>query len=156
MSSNNVIDQTVAIRASRDKVFMALTESEILTRWFLSKAESDPRTGGYFKYSWEFEKAEENGFQEGVYKNVISGQEISYPWQVQPAPADPTRVTITLTENGEETVLHLVHSGWDFGAENEALIENHARPWSFYLQNLKDYLENEDDNRAEVIKQVTY
>ena len=153
MSNNNVIAHKVTINASREQVFNSLVEADGLTGWFLSKAESEAKTGGRFKYSWEFNNAEQNGSQEGAYSEVAAPEKVSYPWQ---AGDTPTKVTFKVKDDGDQTTVHLVHTG--FGAANnpEELKEMHDGPWQFYMMNLKNHLENGGDLRAEQLGQVTY
>jgi uncharacterized protein YndB with AHSA1/START domain len=153
MSNNNVIAQKITINASREQVFNALVDASGLTRWFLSKAESEARTGGSFKYSWEFNNADQNGTQEGAYSEVVSLEKVSYPWQ---AGDTPTNVTFTVKDDGDQTTVHLVHTGFGASKNPEQLKEMHDGPWQFYMANLKNHLENGMDLRAEAIGQVTY
>ncbi len=69
-------------------------------------------------------------------------------------PENLTQVVVDLSANGEETTVHLVHSGWNFGDKNAEMIEKHAQPWMFYLHNLKGYLEQGADGRVEQLKQI--
>ena len=123
-------------------------------RWFPTRVDSDPKSGGAFRYTWEFEEASKNGAQEGKYTDVVADKRVAYTWQPSEDPENLTQVVVNLSGNGEETNVHLVHSGWNFGEENAKMIEMHAGPWMFYLQNLKGYLEQGADGRAEQLKQV--
>ncbi len=81
MSENNVIDQSVTIKASRPDVFEALTQASELMRWFPTKVESDPKTGGAFRYEWEWEDASQNGAQAGKYTDVVTDERLAYTWR---------------------------------------------------------------------------
>ena len=153
MSKSNVIEHSISINASSEQVFNALVDADRLTRWFLSKAESDARVGGKFKYGWEFNNADQNGSQEGAYSEVVANKKVSYPWL---AGEIPTTVTFTISDSGDQTTVHLEHTGFGDGENSDQLTEMHDGPWSFYMVNLKSYLENGDDQRAEQIGQVTY
>jgi len=153
MSNNNNIEHSININAPADQVFNALVNADGLTRWFLSKAESDARTDGRFKYSWEFNNAEQNGSQEGAYSEVVANQKVRYPWQAGDV---PTTVTFTISESGDQTAIQLEHVGFGAGENAEQLKEMHDGPWGFYMTNLKSYLEHGGDHRAEKIGQVTY
>jgi uncharacterized protein YndB with AHSA1/START domain len=144
----------VSVHAPRAVVFEALTSPQVLMRWFPTRAESDPRTGGKFKFYWDFAAAGQDGTQEGTYSDVVPNERISYKWQAGPAPLS-TNVTIALREANGETSVHLVHSGWQESEEGNALRANHAGPWSFYLANLKSYLERGVDERTAKLGQKT-
>jgi uncharacterized protein YndB with AHSA1/START domain len=149
------IDQTLYVNASREAVFKALTSATELSRWFPSKVESDPRPGGKLKLIWEFTAAEENGSQEVKYLEVIPGEKVSYEWKAGPT-AVPTIVTFELSGPPHQTTVRLVHSGWPNGAEGEQLRAGHVPQWSFFLGNLKSFLESGIDERAAKLKQKTF
>lgn len=151
--SNNTIKQSVTVNAPRNKVFKALTDAAELMRWFPTKVESDARSGGRFKFTWEFAAAEQNGSQEGKYKDVVPNEKLSYGWQGGPN-ADTT-VEFRLSDSGGATTVQLVHSGWPSSNEGKQLIERHEGPWGFYMQNLKAYLEEGKDERTAKLGQKT-
>ncbi len=153
MSNSNVIEHSININASSEQVFNALVDANRLTRWFLSKAESEAKTGGRFKYSWEFNDADKNGTQEGAYSELVKSKKVSYPWK---AGEIPTTVTFTISGSGDQTTVDLEHTGFGSGEGSDQLKEMHDGPWGFYMTNLRSYLENSGDQRAEQIGQVTY
>lgn len=53
------IDREIAIRAPAARVFRALTEAGELERWWTTRATSEPRPGGRFRYEWTFAGAPE-------------------------------------------------------------------------------------------------
>ncbi|HAV76216.1 MAG TPA: hypothetical protein DCX53_02570, partial [Anaerolineae bacterium] len=101
MSRNkSFIKQSVVVKSPKNMVFKALTQAEELTKWFPTRAESDPRAGGKIKLVWEFEDASHNGSQDGEYVEVVADQKLSYTWT---ADSVPTMVTFTLNEASGET-----------------------------------------------------
>ena len=143
--------QTVTIKSSPDVVFNALTRADELTRWFPTKAESDPRPGGSFNYTWEFADASQNGSQQGQYLEFAPNSRLSYTWT---ADSILTLVTFDLTESDGETTVELGHSSMQPGADTEKLHDMHASQWEVYLANLKTYLEEGIDLRREKLNQV--
>jgi len=155
MSNNNsFVHQTVTIKSSPEAVFKALTHADELMRWFPTRAESDPRPGGEFKFTWEFANTSENGSQQGEYVEILSNRKLSYTWTAESTPAIPTLVTFNLTEAGGETTVELDHSSMQDGADHEKLHDMHANQWGFFLMNLKGYLETGTDLRKEKLKQI--
>ena len=75
------LTQTYDIAAPRAEVFRALTEPAVLDRWWTTSSESDPRPGGAFVYTWEFDDASRNHVQSGEYREVEDGRLVSYPWE---------------------------------------------------------------------------
>ena len=126
-----------------------------MMRWFPTRVQSDPRTGGKFKFEWDFNAAEQNGSQEGSYLEVIPNKKTSYRWEAGKDPAVPTTVTFELAEADGQTTVQLSHSGWGAGPGAGELREMHAGPWSFYLANLKSCLKAGRDGRAAALGQKT-
>jgi len=153
--NNNAIVDSIAVKAPRATVFKALTDAKEMMRWFPTRVQSDARTGGKFKFEWDFNAAEQNGSQTGAYLEVVPNEKISYTWQAGKEPAMSTTVTFTLSEADGETLVQLEHSGWGDGPGADEMRGNHAGPWHFYLGNLKSYLEEGTDQRAAAIGQKT-
>lgn len=145
---------SLTIAKSKEVVFNALTQANELTRWFPSRAESDPKPGGALKLFWDFTDASHNGSQDGKYVELVSNEKVSYTWLVTEG-AVPTLVTILLKEANGETTLDLEHSTSHTGADEKKLHDGHAMQWGFFLMNLKGYLEAGMDMRAEKLNQVT-
>ncbi len=141
------IENAVIIKASPEAVFRALTDARELVKWFPSTAESDPRAGGAFKYTFKNENAQHDHVREGRYLEVVPSKKVRYPWHMSPDDV-PTIVEFTISEQGRETTLTLVHSGWGSGSELDNVVDMHVKGWGFFLQNLKSYLEEGKDQRA--------
>jgi uncharacterized protein YndB with AHSA1/START domain len=146
--ADRTIELTTGIDASPEAVFRALVEADELARWFPSHAESDPRPGGSFAYRFDFGDPEKDHLSEGRYHELVPNERVSYPWQ---APLGPTEVEFRVRPANGGTELQLSHSGWGESAEWEQSQENHRQGWSFFLGNLKAYLEEGKDGRAEAM-----
>jgi uncharacterized protein YndB with AHSA1/START domain len=151
-NDKSFITQSVKINKPGDVVFKTLTDADELTRWFPTRAESDPRAGGKIKLVWEFTDVSQNGSQEGEYVEVIPNTKLSYTWT---ADSIPTLVTFSLTEADGETTVDLEHSTSHVDADEKKLHDDHANQWGFFMMNLKGYLEAGMDMRAEKLNQVT-
>jgi uncharacterized protein YndB with AHSA1/START domain len=144
--SQRTIEQTIQIEAPPPMVFRALTDADDLSRWWTTRAESDPRTGGAFSYTWEFEEQpERNHTREDVYAEVTPDEHIRYDW---PMPLGNTVVDFRLEPSDDGTKLVLEHEGWGSDPEWDQAHEMHAGGWQFFLGNLKSYLERGEDRRA--------
>ena len=133
------------IGAPPDRVFRALTEADELARWWTSSGTSEPRTGGAFSYRFEFDDPSRDHTYEGAYHDVSAGERISYPWQ---ASLGETTVDIRLRPTGDGTELVLRHFGWGDGTEADEAVKLHEQGWSFFLDNLKSYLDGGVDLRV--------
>ena len=153
--SSPKIDQTVTIKTTRASAFKAISDAKELMSWFPTEVESDAKTGGAFKFSWEWPSApEQNGTQEGNYILVVDNESVSYPWS--PDGEGVTNVTFSLSDNANGGVdVTLVHGDWNYGDQNQAMIDRHEPLWGFYMMNLKSYLEDGVDNRIAQMGQAT-
>src|SRR3954454_6903166 len=135
------LTQTHDIAAPRADVSRALTDTAVLDTWWTTSSESDPRPGGAFVYTWEFEDASRNHVQSGAYREVDDGRLVSYPW----AAGGETIVTFRLEDGAAGgTQLTLDHTGFpDDGAR-----DHHDQGWAGFLNNLKSVLEGGSDRRA--------
>src|SRR4051812_6403005 len=118
------INESVSVHAPRAKVWEALTSPQVMMRWFPTRVESDPRPGGKFKFTWNFADASQDGSQEGTYAEVKPNEKISYGWVAGPGLL-PTNVIWTLSGSNGDTLVHLVHSGWQESAEGDTLRGQH-------------------------------
>jgi uncharacterized protein YndB with AHSA1/START domain len=137
------LTQTYDIAAPRAEVFRALTEPAVLDTWWTTSSESDPRPGGAFRYTWEFEDASRNHVQSGAYHAVEDGRSVSYPWEA----GGETTVTFRLEDAGDGTRLTLEHTGF---SDDEAR-EHHDQGWGGFLNNLKSVMAGGQDQRAQMM-----
>jgi uncharacterized protein YndB with AHSA1/START domain len=154
-TENYAYENAVSVNAPPTVVYEALTSADRLQRWFMSRAETDPRPGGAFTFHWDFADEAQNGTQQGQFVELVPGQKVSYTWQARPAPAPLTLVTFTLAPAAEGTRVSLAHTGFGEGDAGLAALNQHSGPWDFYLGNLKAYLEDGVDHRAALLKQTT-
>ena len=147
--SERTMEQTITVDASVAAAYRALTDADEITRWWTTSAESDPRAGGRFRYTWVFPQApEKDHSQEGAYHDASPNDSISYPWDMR---GHETTVTFRVSGNDDGAEVLLVHAGWGSGGVWDEEWETHAQGWGFFLQNLKTYLDQGVDNRAEML-----
>jgi uncharacterized protein YndB with AHSA1/START domain len=133
------------VDASPDAAFRALTDADELARWWVTSAESDARTGGSYSYRFEFEDESRNHTYTGEYIDVTPAERVAYPWRTG---LGPTEVDFRLEPAGGGTRVRLVHSGWSEGGDWDESVQMHEQGWTFFLDNLKAYLERGEDSRA--------
>jgi uncharacterized protein YndB with AHSA1/START domain len=110
------IRMTRGFRATRERVFEAYTEPELVERWLgvrggwsFAVCEIDLRVGGAYRYVWRHdERGEEIGVS-GIYREIVAPERIVcterfdeswYPGEAQ--------TTILLTEDAGETTLTMI------------------------------------------------
>ena len=140
------IDHAITIDASRDEVFDALTDAPRLERWMATSAESEPRTGGAFRYSFEFDDPAQNNEQSGKYVEVVRGQRVVLPWTFPFSPTE-THVEYDLEERDGETVVRFRHSGFESGEPWDTARERFVGGWRAFLEALKSHVEDGADAR---------
>jgi uncharacterized protein YndB with AHSA1/START domain len=135
------LKQTYDIAAPRTDVFRALTDPAVLDTWWTTSSTSDPRPGGAFVYTWEFDDASRNHVQSGDYTEVEDGRRVSYPW----AAGGETVVTFRLEDaDGGGTRLELDHTGFPEGE----IRDHHDQGWAGFLNNLASVMAGGPDERA--------
>jgi uncharacterized protein YndB with AHSA1/START domain len=150
---------SITIKAAPEKVLRALTEAKELVKWFPSTAKTDPKPGGKWEFTWEFDKSSEMGkISGGVFRNFgefieVSGDKVSYSWWAgkdfsasgSKEANYQTEVQFNLRKKGDSTEIKLIHTGFKTDRE----YKDHKEGWDSVLQSLKDYLEGRADKRGE-------
>lgn len=127
------------IGAEKQRVFDALTQPDIMAKWFFgmeggsAKVESDFRVGGkYAIYMYDAEGKEEGCAKHephGEYLEIDEPDRLAFTW-ISEGFVDYSVVTIELREAGEATELILKHE------LPEAVVEPHTQGWNACLGNL--------------------
>jgi uncharacterized protein YndB with AHSA1/START domain len=107
---------------------------ELLTRWWPTEAEADPRPGGAFHLAWPAQ----NWHLRGRYTIVEPGSRVAFTWQWDHEPDRPLRhveVGAVASAKGG-TVLTVTHAVYgDTAAEREER-ESHRQGWQHFLARL--------------------
>lgn len=130
-----VLSQRVG--ASPDTVFDFLTDPEKMLRWMGTEVKIDPTPGGTFWLN-----ATGTDIAVGHYVEVRRPKKVVFTWgwegSAEVPPASST-VTITLTPDGDATIVELQHDGLPTGQDTE-----HTRGWTYYLARLGAVSEGRD------------
>lgn len=134
------IDKTIRIAAPVDAVWRALSEGQELERWFPLRADVTPGVGGRIWLSWG------PGVEAATPIEVWEPNRHLRAADEYPTGPDtpPVRVAMDFyieADAGGTTVVRLVHSGFQEGAEWDDQYEAMNGGWSYFLLNLKHYLE---------------
>jgi uncharacterized protein YndB with AHSA1/START domain len=138
---SDAIKDSITIDAQPPEVFRALTDAEALGHWMATRAESDPREGGSFRYVFEFEDPAQNNEQAGEYLAVEQGQRVALPWRFQ---FSDKQTTVEYRLEGEEsgTKVEFAHSGFETGEPWDTARERFTGGWRMFLEGLKRYVED--------------
>ena len=138
------------IRASRQRVFRAWTEPELMMRWFveddaeMSVCQIDLREGG--RYRLEGSVGGKAWRIRGEYLEVRPPERLVYTWawDNDPALGEPygdTRVTVEFRDRGKETELVLTHERFATAKARD----EHDNGWMQCLDRLSKLAEGEED-----------
>ena len=120
---------TERIRATPEQVFDFLVQPDKLVRWMGQEARLDPRPGGEF---WVNVSGDDVAC--GTYVDVDRPHRVVVTWGWEGSehvPPGSSTVAFSLTADGDETVVELVHSGLPGGQDDE-----HRKGWSYYVPRL--------------------
>jgi uncharacterized protein YndB with AHSA1/START domain len=124
------LEQTLRIAARPETVWRYWTDPERMVEWWGAAAELDPRPGG----AYVVEMGGDGPVMRGEYVELVPHERIvfSFGWdrnEGSPTVAPgSTLVEVTLTADGDDTVLLLRHTGLPVAAREE-----HAGGWGHFL-----------------------
>jgi uncharacterized protein YndB with AHSA1/START domain len=127
-------------QASRQRVYRAWTDPELLIRWFVDDDGDmrvrtlDLRVGG--RYRFEGTQRGRSWAIEGVFREVRPPERLVYTWAFPDNPefGEPgeTKVTVEFRERGRETEVTVTHEGFT----NAASRAEHEKGWIGCLDRL--------------------
>jgi uncharacterized protein YndB with AHSA1/START domain len=132
-------EHEVRIAARPETVFAYFTDPMKLTQWMGAQATLDPRPGGVcriaFAGSAVAPAGETAGVMMGEFVEVDPPRRVAFTWgwetEALELPPQSTAVEVSLTPEGDETLVRLVHRRLPAPA-----VEFHRAGWSHYLPRL--------------------
>jgi uncharacterized protein YndB with AHSA1/START domain len=130
------IEREVRIAARPEVVFGFFTEPAKMMLWKGSDVALDPRPGGIYRAV-----INQQAIARGEYLEVQPFSRIvfTWGWENSPLPPGSTTVEVTLTPDGDGTIVRLRHTG----LSGEAVLE-HTQGWDHYLPRLQAVAEGRD------------
>ncbi|MGH2684664.1 MAG: SRPBCC family protein [Actinomycetota bacterium] len=135
-----VVEQTLRIAARPETVWRYWTDPERMRDWW-GAADLDPRPGGAY-----IVEMDGGGLMRGEYVELVPHERIVFSFGWDPTEGAPaiaprsTRVEITLTAEGDDTILALRHTGLPAAARDE-----HRAGWDHFLPLLATAVGQSDD-----------
>ena len=129
------------MEATPEQVFDSLSKPKGLERWFLSKAELDPKVGGRFVFDWV------GGYHMvSKVKRFETNKAIAFAWvdKMDDGGIAKTTASFHVSKKGKGTLLRLRHTGF---TDPNHFAECSSR-WAYYLMNLKSVLTEGVDLRS--------
>jgi uncharacterized protein YndB with AHSA1/START domain len=131
LTGTSAVEREVRIRARPETVFSFFTDPELMVRWMGTSAEVDPRPGGIYRVD-----IDGSHVARGEYVEVSPPDRVvfTWGWEAEDSPVRPgaSTVEVTLSSDGDHTVVRLVHR--DLPSEDSA--GAHGRGWDHYLERL--------------------
>ncbi len=127
-----VFEKEIRIDASPETVFDFFTDPDLMKRWKGVEAELDPQPGGIYRVT-----VLPVAIAVGEYVRVERPSFVSFTWgwegESQPVPPGASLVEVSLTADGESTLLKLRHTG----LPSEEMTTQHEQGWNHYLGRLE-------------------
>ncbi len=127
----DVIEKTIRIAAKPETIFSFFTDPQKMIKWKGIDARLDPRPGGTYRVNINGQDVAIGKYVEIIpYKKVV----FTWGWEAtgHPMPPGSSTVEITLTPDGDTTVLRLLHSG----IPTQELRNVHAIGWDHFMGRL--------------------
>lgn len=134
--------------APRERVFDAWTNADVLRDWWAAmptmspgEIEVDLREGGRYRMEMRADNGEVHTVV-GEYREIRRPERVSYTWTWESnedamSPSANTLVEVDFAEDGDGTLVTLVHSG--FG--NEEIAGLHVHGWNGTFDSLRRHLD---------------
>ncbi len=130
----------VALEAPDAWVWNALTDQDILRRWWASDLQLDIREGGEFSMPWTNE-ASAVCVARGTVLELVPRRRLRLSWSAEGWP-QPTEVTFDMIPLDGWTQVTIHHSGWHEVPDSGQWAEEYRQGWTQLLDRLKVYLSN--------------
>jgi len=130
VGATETVTREVRIAARPETIFQFFVDPAKMVRWKGRMASLDARVGGEYR-------VDINGrdIAVGEYLEIDPPRRVVFTWgwmgEGHPVPPGSSRVEITLTQDGDETIVRLVHSDLPAGAG-----KSHSEGWDHYLPRL--------------------
>jgi uncharacterized protein YndB with AHSA1/START domain len=131
--------------AAPGRAWAYLTDPELVARWF---ADASPVGELGERYRIDFG---DGSVVEGRIVELEPGRAFAHEWAWQDdEPGHPTvvRWRVVPTEAGGSRI-DLVHEGWTEAGADDAIRDDHEAYWSGYLDDLRDLLDEAEDDATE-------
>lgn len=129
-SQSDAVEVEVRIAARPETIFPFFTDPAKMTRWKGVTADLDARPGGIYRVN-----ITGRDIAQGKYVEVVPHSRVVFTWgwegEGNPVPPGSSTVDVTLTPDGDETVVRLRH--YDLPADQR---DGHREGWQHYMERL--------------------
>lgn len=125
------LELSIRIEASPTTVFRYFTDPDRMCEWQGVEAELEPRPGGLYKVN-----VTGRDTALGSYVEVVPDERVVFTWGWEGndgVPPGSSTVEVTLTPDGDDTIVRLRH----FGLPDDDAAKRHTEGWDHYLERLQ-------------------
>lgn len=127
----------IVVKAPPAKVFPYLTDPDLMVQWLGSETSMSPVVGGELRIRCQGHPGV------GEFTEIVTNEKVifTFGWDEpgHPIPPGSTEVEISLTPEGEDTLVRLTHRGLP-----EDAVADHTNGWGFYLDRLEKVMSGID------------
>ena len=134
-TTEQIIEVSKVIKADKSTVFRALTNEQVMEKWFCagpdgwtSTVNAKVEVAGIFQIDMHGDT--ETHSHTGEYREVVENEKIVFTWNSKSV--QDTLVTITLSEIEGGTEVKLVHDM----VSSDQIVMNHTQGWTVILERL--------------------
>ena len=139
------------LEAPLDRVWLAWTGSEMVSRWFSPEANIEARVGGPFELFFDPEDHSHMSTIGCVVTSISEKEGLGFNWKgpdqfasLMNEPEPATSVEVRFRVEGDVTVVEVEHSGWGDGDDWRDARDWHEVAWRGVLESLKTTLESHE------------
>jgi uncharacterized protein YndB with AHSA1/START domain len=145
------IQKEIVIKSDLDSVWKSWTDSDRVAQWFAPAAEVESKIGG--KYEVYFNPADKDTMSTKGCKvlKIVKSKLLAFDWkgpdqfaEIMNNPNELTVVEVSFTEQGENLLVLLKHSGWKDSDGWSAAKQWHVHAWDDVFSSLKSKIESEN------------
>ncbi len=147
---DKIIVHTAKLKCSKEKAFEMFTSSSYLVKWLTVKADVEPEIGGKFELYWDVNDLENDCTKGCEILAIDKPNYLNFEWRgpkrykefmnnVRPL----TNVTVIFTENKDQTIVTLIHTGWRNDKDWEEARQYFVGAWQGAFKLLEKFVSEE-------------
>lgn len=135
LGADRLVLQAELPNMSAEQAFAHFVQPELLTRWWPTEAEVEPRAGGAYHLAWPAQ----NWHLRGRYTIFESARSLAFTWQWDHEPEQPMRhvaVDFAGFAEGGGCLLTVTQAAYGDTAAEQKERESHRQGWTHFLKEL--------------------
>ena len=149
---DKIIEERALLSCKKEKAFEMFISNKNLENWLTTKAHIDPQVGGKYELFWEPNNPENDSTIGCKFLAFDKPNFLNFEWKgpkrykhimnnVRPL----TNVTVVFTEQGNQTQVTLLHTGWREADNWEQARQYFIIGWKEAFSQLENYVKGKDN-----------